>query len=60
MTVIHAWFVPFLLALIVAFGIMLGVWAATFSAPPEIERYEKTWCKEPSGELEACAIEVTP
>ena len=51
----RVWFIGFILA----FALVLSVEVTAHSeTQPEIERYEKTWCKEPGGTLEACAIEI--
>ncbi|KKK84368.1 hypothetical protein LCGC14_2784060 [marine sediment metagenome] len=52
MTVGEAWFVTIVLALVLVLGIGAVELAADASAPgAEVERYEKTWCKEPGGTL---------
>ena len=55
MTTVQIWF----LGLILAFALVLSVGVTAHSeGQPEIERYEKTWCKGTSGMLEACAIKI--
>ena len=59
MTTRKAWLTAIILTL--ALMLMLGAvtLAADMIAPgTEPERYEKMWCKEPGGTLEACAIRV--
>ena len=57
MTTAQIWF----LGLILSFALVLSVGVTAHSeGQPEVERYEKTWCKEPGGTLEACAIELAP
>ncbi len=61
MTTRKAWFTA--IALTLAMVLMLGavILVADILAPgAETERYEKVWCKEPGGTLEACAIRLAP
>ncbi|KKM78525.1 hypothetical protein LCGC14_1359100 [marine sediment metagenome] len=61
MTTGEAWFVTIVLALVLVLGMGAVELAADAMVPgAEVERYEKTWCKGPSGTLEACAIKIVP
>ena len=48
--------------MVIVMSLMIGVTYSLEAEGPaiEAERYEKIWCKEPGGELEACAIKGTP
>ena len=60
MTIAQAWFVTIFLTLALLVGMGAVELAADAVAPGTEQRYEKIWCKEPGGTLEACAIEIKP